>query len=159
MNANVKTFRAADPRAALDAVKAAFGEEAVILHTRQVGGGLWGRPEIEITAASSGEAARGAQPKGRPELESEIASLRRVVSELRSEIKTTRDNPAEADLLPPAAARLARRLMQRGVESTIADELAHLTLRQSTSQREGVSVEAVEQILRKRLPAARTPCD
>ena len=43
MNAQVKTFRAPDPRAALDAVKAAFGDEAVILHTREVRGGLWGR--------------------------------------------------------------------------------------------------------------------
>lgn len=159
MNANVKTFRASDPRAALDAVKAAFGEEAVILHTRQIGGGLWGKPEIEITAASSGEAARGAEPKGRSEMEAELASLRRVVSELRSEIKSTREEPGEADLPPPAAARLARRLMQRGVESTIADELGRQALRQATSTREPDLLEACEELLRKRLPAARTPWD
>ncbi|MGD0839108.1 MAG: flagellar biosynthesis protein FlhF, partial [Polyangia bacterium] len=54
MNAIVKTFRGRDPKSALDAVKAALGDEAIILNTREVGG-LLGRREIEITAVRSGE--------------------------------------------------------------------------------------------------------
>src|SRR6185369_86669 len=132
MNAQVKTFRAPDPRAALDAVQAAFGEEAVILHTREVGGGLWGKPEIEITAASSGEAAArssaATKPTApRPEVDTEIASLRRVVEDLRSELRNTRPEPQGAggnSDLTPAALRLVRRLVQRGVDNSLAEELA-----------------------------------
>jgi len=51
MTPNVRTFRAADSNAALAAVKAALGSEAVILATRSVDGGLFRRSEVEITAA------------------------------------------------------------------------------------------------------------
>src|SRR5512142_2413704 len=51
MTPNVRTFRAPDPAAALAAVKAALGADAVILSTRTVDGGLFRKPEIEITAA------------------------------------------------------------------------------------------------------------
>src|SRR4051812_45139904 len=126
MNAQVKTFRAPDPRAALDAVKAAFGDEAVILHTREISGGLWGKPEIEITAASSGEAAARSTggtaitkvpSLGRPEVDSEIASLRRVVEELRAELRHQRPEPQGTDpTMTPAGLRLVRRLLQQGVD-------------------------------------------
>lgn len=49
----VRTFRAADARAALAAVKEAFGADAVIVATREVPGGLLGRPMVEITAAAA----------------------------------------------------------------------------------------------------------
>jgi flagellar biosynthesis protein FlhF len=55
MNANetvVRTFRAPDAMAALNAVKAAFGRDAVILKTREIAGGLFGKPQVEVTAAS-----------------------------------------------------------------------------------------------------------
>ena len=45
MNAIVKTFRGPDPRTALDAVRSALGEEAIILKTREVGG-FFGRKQI-----------------------------------------------------------------------------------------------------------------
>src|SRR5512142_995488 len=51
MTPNVRTFRAPDPAAALAAVKAALGADAVILSTRSVDGGLFRKPEVEITAA------------------------------------------------------------------------------------------------------------
>jgi flagellar biosynthesis protein FlhF len=51
MTPNVRTFRAPDSAAALAAVKAALGPEAVILSTRAVDGGLFRRQEVEITAA------------------------------------------------------------------------------------------------------------
>jgi flagellar biosynthesis protein FlhF len=166
MNAQVKTFRAPDPRAALAAVKAAFGEEAVILHTREISGGLWGKPEIEITAASSGEAAarstssaaRSSTP-ARQEVDSEIASLRRVVEELRAELRQARPEPqgtGNGDLTP-AALRLVRRLVQRGVDNALAEELARLTARDAASPREPDMLETLEDILRRRLQPARTP--
>jgi len=163
MNAQVKTFRAPDPRAALDAVKAAFGEEAVILHTREISGGLWGKPEIEITAASSGEAAARSSsaspkaPSSRPEVDTEIASLRRVVEELRAELRTSRTEPHGASDLTPAALRLVRRLVQRGVDNSLAEELSRLCSREAASPREPDMLEALENLLRKRLPPSRTP--
>jgi len=51
MTPTVRTFRAPDTTAALAAVKAALGSEAVILSTRSVDGGLFRRAEVEITAA------------------------------------------------------------------------------------------------------------
>jgi flagellar biosynthesis protein FlhF len=163
MNAQVKTFRASDPRAALDAVKAAFGEEAVILHTREISGGLWGKPEIEITAASSGEVAARSSAKqqpARPEVDGEIASLRRVVEELRAELRHSRPEPQGAQTgsdLTPAALRLVRRLVQRGVDNSLAEELARLTTRDAASPREPDMLEALEAILRRRLPPSRAP--
>jgi flagellar biosynthesis protein FlhF len=167
MNATVKTFRAPDPRAALDAVKAAFGEEAVILHTREISGGLWGKPEIEITAASSGDAiprtsaAKSPATKptgGRQEIDGEITALRRVVEDLRAELRATRDEPQGfADVPTPAAMRLVRRLIQRGVESSLAEELARLAAREAATPREPDLLEALETILRRRLQPARTP--
>ena len=50
-SSNVRTFRAADARSALSAVRAALGGEAVILETREVAGGLFGKAQIEVTAA------------------------------------------------------------------------------------------------------------
>jgi len=163
MNAQVKTFRAPDPRAALDAVKAAFGDEAVILHTREVGGGLWGKPEIEITAASSGEAARSsahAKPATRTEVDGEIASLRRVVEELRDELRAPRPDPqgvSPTSDLTPAALRLVRRLVQQGVDNSLSDELARACVREAASPREPDMLEALETLLRRRLQPARTP--
>jgi len=167
MNAQVKTFRAPDPRAALDAVKAAFGDEAVILHTREVRGGLWGRAEIEITAASSGEAAARSEggtsitkvPSGaRPEVDNEIASLRRVVDELRAELRNQRAEPQGTDpSMTPAGLRLVRRLVQRGVDNSLADELARACVRDAASPREPDMLEALEGILRRKLQPARTP--
>src|SRR5436189_1763838 len=121
MNANVRTFRAPDPRAALAAVKAAFGEEAVIISTREISGGLWGKAEIEITAAATDESARSQSPGARPELDGEIAALRRVVEELRSELRSSRDEPRAADAIPPAVARLVRRLVKQGAEPAVAE--------------------------------------
>ena len=42
MNQNtVRTFRAQDPKAALDIVKAMMGPEAIIISTREVGGSFF----------------------------------------------------------------------------------------------------------------------
>src|ERR671927_1197809 len=101
MNDIVRTFRAPDPRSALDAVKAALGREAVILETREVGG-LLGRPEIEVTAmrsldgpvpAATPAPSAGAAAASEQGLASEVTALRRVVEELRARLHTP---PAES---------------------------------------------------------------
>ncbi len=51
MTPTVRTFRAPDTAAALAAVKAALGPDAVILSTRSVDGGLFRKAEVEMTAA------------------------------------------------------------------------------------------------------------
>ena len=51
MTATIRTFRAADAREALAAIKAALGPEAVILGTREVKGGFFSKTEVEVTAA------------------------------------------------------------------------------------------------------------
>jgi len=66
MNAIVKTFRGPDPRTALDAVRSALGEEAIILKTREVGG-FFGRKEIEITATHAGRGESSSSYSGRGE--------------------------------------------------------------------------------------------
>ncbi len=67
MHATVRTFRAPDAASALNAVKDSLGPEAVILGTREVGGGLFRRPEVEITAALSVEPAPEKAPAPKPE--------------------------------------------------------------------------------------------
>ena len=129
----VRTFRAADPRAALDAVKAALGAEAVIVDTREVGG-LWGRSEIEVTAMRSmperaerpRDAAPSAPAAATPGLQSEIGALRRVVDELRAAPvveRPGRGQPARRRPMPPEAVTLCRQLVRRGVDSRLAEEL------------------------------------
>ena len=97
MNAIVRTFRGPDPRTALDAVRSALGEEAIILKTREVGG-FFGRKEIEITATHSGRGEPSSSYSGHGEpsytggpfdLESEVAALRRIVEQLRAEVRSS----------------------------------------------------------------------
>src|SRR4051812_8087840 len=91
----IRTFRARDARAALTAVKAAFGPDAVIIETRQVDGGLFGRTQIEVTAAADAGAARlplsdravaprrGVAAAPDHAVEGDVAALRRVMEDVR----------------------------------------------------------------------------
>src|SRR5258708_21807450 len=105
-NATVRTFRAPDAMSALNAVKAAFGRDAVILQTREIAGGLFGKPQVEVTAASSmpeapaatarsaaferanrqANAAPAAGSRGPGDLQDEVSALRRVEDELRRRV-------------------------------------------------------------------------
>jgi flagellar biosynthesis protein FlhF len=161
MNSTVRTFRAQDPRAALAAIRAALGDEAVILSTREVRTGLLGRAEIEVTAAVTNEpvpapAARRTQQGG--DLEGEVGALRRVVEDLRSELRVTH---GRRDQLPVEIAadvqRLARRLALRGVEEELARTLAQEAARTSKGRNERDLVEAARRLVRERLPAGRPP--
>jgi flagellar biosynthesis GTPase FlhF len=133
----IRTFRARDARSALTAVKAAFGSDAVIIETKQIGGGLFGRPQIEVTAASGGERAGqggpGSQSQQRQQvqqserdarMESDLAALRRVMDDVRRTLHTnkpalrTRGASAGADgdeaELTADARRAFRHLLERG---------------------------------------------
>jgi flagellar biosynthesis protein FlhF len=105
MTPTVRTFRAPDSTAALAAVKAALGADAVILSTRTVDGGLFRRPEVEITAAL--EAPRPSAP-----------------------LPAARRRPGRPAAPPPEAAlQAAPRLPpppQRPPDDALQDEIRHL---------------------------------
>jgi flagellar biosynthesis protein FlhF len=141
----VRTFRAPDAASALAAVKEAFGSEAVILSTRTVDGGLFRKPEVEVTAAltpargagpraaapgaeplPSARPARPRPPAARPRdegLEDEVRMLRRSVEEARAALAAvTLEARAGRDTqLGPDAARIYARLLRRGVEPELAE--------------------------------------
>ena len=164
MNAIVKTFRGRDPKTALDAVKASLGDEAIILNTREVGG-LWGKREIEITAVKSGDDVPQNNKKRRPtDMESEVASLRRIVEDLRAEIHGQRAEPrsmsmsARIDSSAPAPmSKVQQRLIERGVEPTLASEIAREAMRGSGGASEKDIAVALRQALRTRLSSGRSP--
>src|SRR5687767_10341774 len=137
MNATVHTFRASDPRAALSAVKAALGDEAIILGTREIGGGLWGKREIEITASLQAPEETNGRPAARRngEIDADVSTLRRIVEELRTELHSTRAEPrgTRPEGCPPHAMGLARRLLQQGVETNIAEEIVRMAVRDAPS--------------------------
>lgn len=66
MTPTVRTFRAPDTNAALAAIKAALGPEAVILSTRSVDAGLFRKPEVEITAALGPVEEEAPRPRPHP---------------------------------------------------------------------------------------------
>jgi flagellar biosynthesis protein FlhF len=161
MNAIVKTFRGRDPKSALDAVKASLGEEAIILNTREVGG-LWGKREIEITAVRSGDEVHQGKKRRPMDVESEVATLRRIVEDLRAEIHGNRAEPksmaARVDTPAPAPlGRVQQRLIERGVEPTLAGEIAREALRGAGGAGEKDIAVALRQALRTRLSSGRSP--
>lgn len=159
MNAIVKTFRGRDPKSALDAVKASLGDEAIILNTREVGG-LWGKREIEITAVKSGDEAPQGKKRRPMDVESEVAALRRIVEDLRAEIHGNRAEPksmpARIDT-PAPLSRVQQRLIERGVEATLAGEIAREAMRGSGGASEKDIAVALRQALRTRLASGRSP--
>jgi flagellar biosynthesis protein FlhF len=161
MNSIVKTFRGRDPKAALEAVKATLGDEAIILNTREIGG-LWGKREIEITAVRSGEEAPLVKKRRSMDVESEVAALRRIVEELRAEVFGKRAEPRSMSLraeLSPAtpASRTQQQLMERGVEPALASAIALEAVRGADSSSEKDIAAALRQALRARLSAGRPP--
>jgi flagellar biosynthesis protein FlhF len=160
MNAIVKTFRGQNPKAALEAVKASLGEEAIILNTREVGG-LWGRREIEITAVRSGD--EPATLRKRPtDIESEVAALRRIVEDLRSEIRGGKAEPKSMRTrtepsTPEPVGRMQQRLIERGVEPSLAMDIAREALRGAGGPTEKDLTAALAQAVRARLSTARPP--
>jgi flagellar biosynthesis protein FlhF len=167
MNAIVRTFRGPDPRSALDAVRTALGDEAIILKTREVGG-IFGRKEIEITATRTAESAPEPASKAKEsksiDLESEVQALRRIVEQLRSEVRSSKAEPRMPGVptpassgLSPTAAALVRRLVDRGGEAHIAEELVRDAARVATGHGERELLESLREGLRHRLAPATPP--
>ena len=194
MSATVRTFRAPDSATALAAVKAALGPDAVLISTRTVQGGLFRRPEVEVTAASGPvlEDARGAPRDHEPPpaplpaarraalvrpartvadaaparprpaddpLASEVQLLRRSVDEARRALAAvTREARAGRDLqIPPAAAEIHARLIGRGVEPVLAEELTRQALQLAATPRAGGLGGAVRDLVGERLVPCRAP--
>jgi flagellar biosynthesis protein FlhF len=160
MNAIVKTFRGRDPKSALEAVRASLGDEAIILNTREVGG-LLGRREVEITAVRSGDEGPG-KKRGPIDIESEVASLRQIVEDLRAELRGGKAEPKSMRLRSEGAAweptgRLQQRLVERGVEPTLANDVAREALRGAGGSSDREMAAALVQAVRARLPTARPP--
>jgi flagellar biosynthesis protein FlhF len=159
MNAIVKTFRGRDPKSALDAVKASLGEEAIILNTREVGG-LWGKREIEITAVKSGDEVPQNKKRRPVDMESEVATLRRIVEDLRAEIHGQRAEPKSMSTridTPAPLGKLQQRLIERGIEPALASDIAREAMRGSGGASEKDIAVALRQALRTRLSAGRSP--
>jgi len=159
MNAIVKTFRGRDPKSALDAVKASLGDEAIILNTREVGG-LWGKREIEITAVKSGDDVPQNKKRRPMDVESEVAALRRIVEDLRAEIHGNRAEPKSMSSrieTPAPLGKVQQRLIERGVEPTLAGEIAREAMRGAGGASEKDVGVALRQALRARLSSGRSP--
>jgi flagellar biosynthesis protein FlhF len=167
---NVRTFRAPDARSALSAVRAALGGEAVILETREVSGGLFGKAQIEVTAAGPAGhppdvrrakfeelPARGAvdSPRRRDpdDLQTEVTALRQVVEQMRRRMPADDDKAAYAG----EASRTYKHLLQRGMEEFLARELVDGAVRHGAGSRAGEIDEAIKATLRKHLAPAPAP--
>jgi flagellar biosynthesis protein FlhF len=184
MTPTVQTFRAPDSAAALAAVKAALGAEAVILSTRSVDGGLFRRPEVEITAAVEAppspprrrprersaadprpapdvEPRRAAPPPPRPPddaIQDELRHLRRSVEEARRALAAvTQEARAGRELqLPPAGAEVYARLACRGVEAALAEGLVRSALASGPPEPSRI-LATVKDLLGERLVPCRAP--
>jgi flagellar biosynthesis protein FlhF len=107
MKALVRTFRAPDTAAALAAVKAALGPDAVLLATRTVEGGLFRKPEVEVTAALgpvpdlAGPPAQAAARAAPPVLAPAGARALRAHAETRAATSAAGRGEAPATPRPP----------------------------------------------------------
>jgi flagellar biosynthesis protein FlhF len=179
---DVRTFRAQTTRAALTAIKAAMGSDAVIIETRQVGG-LFGASEIEVVAARAlapslpqrtpppeapTDPLVGLWPAPRPEapgadLQAEVSRLRGVIEELRRQAALRGSDGPSAPPLPtglgafPDRAEVFRLLAERGVDEDLAVELIQQALRHGAGARRGELLDEVRVLMRKRLRPAPCP--
>ena len=146
----IRTFRAPDARQALAAVKAALGADAVVIGSRQLSGGIFGRPQVEVTAASPSSAEpfrSGTKPATSNGLNAsgqvDFAAFTRVMEDVRRSLDRTGgpeagpggraraadrperkpdrlDEPDDLRHLGSNARKLHRRLVERGLEPTLA---------------------------------------
>lgn len=150
----LRTFRAADPRAALAAVRTALGDDAIIVGTREIGGRLWGQPEIEITASGPPQNDPQSVEPSDPQLRAEIGSLRRMVDELRSRVP---DRPAAAAAAPAARdlPPLYRHLVGRGIEPGLAERALREAMARTAAG--GDLAAGLRAVLAAQIPIAAAP--
>jgi flagellar biosynthesis protein FlhF len=167
----VQTFRAPDPASALAAVKAALGPEAILLSTRTVPGGLFRRNEVEVTAAAPGSVPEKPRPEPRPArpaarpppaadegMAAEVRHLRRSVEEARRALSAmTREARAQGELgLPPEATETYARLLGRGVEPVLAEELVRQAVEMARTRPAPIA-SLVRDLVGERLLPCRAP--
>ena len=132
----VKRYVADSMQEAISRVKAEFGKDAVILHTKKLrrGGlfGLLGRTKVEVIAAVEGK-------RGRPEQESkpvasganlnaqmdnattrELLEVRRELQEIRKALERAEERSVQEQ---PAIQRLRERLLEQDVHPDLIREL------------------------------------
>src|SRR3569623_698268 len=162
----IRTFRAPDARSALSAVKAAFGLAAVILETTQVSGGLFGKPQIEVPAASgAAEPARvpSAAPMTDRAVETDVAALRRVMEDVRRTLhQRGRDDSEKGPArgldseLTADARRAFRHLLDWGLEESQARRLLE-DAQDDGAERASEILQAAGVALGRQLTAAPAP--
>ena len=154
--------RGRDARSALTAVKEALGSDAIIIETRQVSGGLFGRAQVEVTAALGGDSSRQTERDSR--METDMAALRRVMDDVRRTLHTTRpadrkageaSDGAERDFSAEAR-RVFRHLQDRGMDPGQARTLVEEAL-SSGAERASEVFPWIVSDLRKQLSAASAP--
>ena len=168
-HANLRTFRAADTRSALAAVKAALGPDAVIVGTRQIPRTLLRAAEVEVTAAlhppaapepAPLEPAPAAAPRVEPALAGELAALREALAEARRELRrvSVEARTQQALHLDPVAAHVHDGLIEAGFEPAIAEELVRQSLPLARRAADPAALHAaVRERLERRVSAARAP--
>jgi flagellar biosynthesis GTPase FlhF len=121
MTANVRTFRAETPRAALAAVKAALGPEAVILATRELKGTLLTRGGVEVLAAPPAPA----EPEKKLSPDADPAGVEPLGVDEKTEVMT-RSDATRAMMARRSRAAFGRRTKRRKNEALFgsSDELA-----------------------------------
>lgn len=175
MEGTLRTFRGPDTRSALAAVKAALGPDAIIVSTRDIGGGLMRRSEVEVTAGlpswtpdepPSSPSSTRVQSVGRPAFlanQAPAALAGASMGELQKLVEETRDVLRAAALqagrtpLPGRAAAIWERLVERGLEEKLADELVRFAMEDAATPGSLSLETAVRAALSDRLVAARAP--
>jgi flagellar biosynthesis protein FlhF len=149
MQATVRTFRAPDAAAALAAVKAALGPEAVLIATRTIEGGLFKKPQIEVTAAL------GAPPEPTVSPPLAAAAWRNAARPAPNAAAAGREAPAPARA--PAPPRPERRPPSREVDAREVDardgDARELEARPARPADDPLAAEVVE--LRRAVDEAR----
>lgn len=137
-----RTFRATTPRDALNAVKAAFGPDAIIIETREVATGLLGFREIEIVAAPAPDDA------GRWRFDPSQTTDPEDTNAARSRVAANDENLRKSSLRQsivsalPTFAAIARRGQQRqqNMQSMI-DDGSRYTPDDMAKQADAISME------------------
>jgi len=166
-HSDIRTFRAATTRAALAAIKAALGGEAVILDTREVGG-LFGRREIEVTVAKSCQSnSAPTTPAGPSQDKAERVGaaagwdeLLRVARRLDTQLDKMREpsaTPASEGGNPSERAAIYARLVRRGLEEDLAFEFVRQAERLGAGSRKGDYSDEIGKLIRKRVACVNAP--
>ncbi len=161
---DTRTFRAANTKSALAAIKAALGADAVILDTREVGG-LFGKREIEVTAAKTipqtpmvAEAPRASERVGSASGWDEILRVaRRMDQQLDRLREPSATSPVGSGGNATERAAVYSRLVRRGVDEDLAFEFVRQAERLGAGARKGDYNEEIGNIIRKRVSCVSAP--